>query len=1180
MPFFLIALVLFIVAPDVAHAGPVFFAALSGGAGLGAAFGATALGTFLNTTIGKLLFTVASSALQAALQKKPTPPGIVTESTLTGSRSPLSFIIGRYATGGVLQGPLRSHGKAGKTPNAYRTAIVVLGAVPGMQMSRLMLNGEYVELGTAPHADYGLPVLGRFEGYAWCKYYDGTQTAADPMLVAKYGADPDRPITASFIGTGLCYAILTFRLSQTVWPSGEPSWRFEMDGIPLYDPRKDSTVGGSGAHRWSNTATWTHSDNPLVQAYNILRGIDITGLGVWGGRDTIDAEDLPLSSWFAAMNICDQAVTRPGGASEPRYRTGMEVTINKEPADVVEELFKASATQIAEVGGIWKPRTGGPGLPVYFMTDDDIITSAAQELDPFPGADQRFNGIATSGPSPDAVWEAEPDPERYNAAWEVEDGGKRRMASLDLPACPYPLQRQRVGRAYIKDERRFRRHQHLLPSDAAILEPLDTLAWTSTKYGYATKHFEIGDMQDDIVSIQQSVALREVDPTDYADPPEFGEIILPVPTTRPPVPAQVLQGFTAIGGATVDAAGNPRRPHAVLEWDGDEQDGVSGIEWEIRLLAGGVEVSRGSTSNVEAGRLRVFDGIIRNTWYQARARQIAPWPVVWTGWVTFQSSNIGMMADDMADAFIAEIENIAKLAGVTTVATLPASGDKPDQVVMLVPPGRLYRWDAASVPPSWSDKLYGGVEPGSLDIAAFAAGIRPVELWSELPTTGNFDGRMVYRTSDKTQWRHNGTEFINSNAADQIVGQLIASQIAAGAIGADQLAAGAIVARHLLVTDFSNMVPDSNLSDLVNWNVRGSGWSLAPQSSVETFSAGRCVKFTGSFSTTTSSFYGDFLCKPVPVEVGKVYTFSTKIDPWSGATGTIALVYTWYDASGAEIGRVNTLGDAANYAPQTVTAQAEAPAGATHGAVGWRRGSTATGGSFTGTIHCGDLVMRRAVDASLVVNGAIKAIHLAVETLLTNSAQIGAAIINNGHLANATITTAKIADAQITGAKIANLAVDTAQLASAAVENAKIANLAVSGAKIADLTVGTIKITDDAITNGVGASISNGSGTNTTHTRDVTISCLAGSKVALWVKMNGYANGTSPSITLRIRWNGTVIFSLAQALSGTLQTAGGVIDEMKLLTAIAGTNTLRFECIGEPNFTRSFGPAIMIEMKK
>ena len=49
-----------------------------------------------------------------------------------------------------------------------------------------------------------------------------------------------------------------------------------------------------------------------------------------------------------------------------------------------------------------------------------------------------------------------------NATWEAEDGGRQLVAELNMPACPYPNQTQRVSNAYIKDERRGRSHSFSL----------------------------------------------------------------------------------------------------------------------------------------------------------------------------------------------------------------------------------------------------------------------------------------------------------------------------------------------------------------------------------------------------------------------------------------------------------------------------------------------------------------------------------------------------------------------------------------------------------------------------------------------------------------------------------------------------------------------------------------------
>lgn len=627
-----------------ADAGPVFFAALSAGAGFGAAFAATTFGSFLTGTfLGRLLGSVALSALQAALMK-PATPGITTETVRTGGVNPSSFILGRYATGGDEVCPPMTHGKAGKTPNAYLTYVISLGDVAGQTLSRVIIDGEYTTFSGTPHADYGTPATGRLAGYAWIKYYDGTQTVADPMLVAKYGSYPERPWLSDMVGTGVCYAILTFRYKRDLYQSF-PRCRFEMDGIKLYDPRKDSTVGGTGAHRWANPATWEPTNNPAVMVYNIKRGISLAGLGIWGG-DAL-AADLPLASWFSGMNEADVAEALAAGGTEPRYRAGYEVTVDKEPAGVIEELLRACLGQVAEVGGAWKIRIGGAGLPVMFITDDDIIVTKPQEYEPFPASDQRFNGIDARYPDPASVWEPKAAPPRYSATWEAEDGGKRRVASLDLPACPYPDQAQRVMKGYIADDRRFRRHNLTLPPDAAILEPLDTISWTSARNSYTSKVFDVTEVQDDVRTLLQGLALREVDPTDFGWSTALELPYSTASSLTAPIANQEVEAFNLLAHTITDAGALDRRPALQLVWNGAEQDGVTAIEYEVRVAATGVVVKRGVITDVNAGALILAEGILPSTAYEARMRPVVAGPVVWTAWDAATTAAVELGSIDM-----------------------------------------------------------------------------------------------------------------------------------------------------------------------------------------------------------------------------------------------------------------------------------------------------------------------------------------------------------------------------------------------------------------------------------------------------------------------------------------------------------------------------------------------------
>lgn len=633
---------LILLAPDAAFAGPVFFAVLSAGGGVFAAFSATAVGTFLTGTIaGRLLATVALSALQAALAPKPRPPGIQTEVTTAGGTNPSTFILGTYATSGNAVAPPMSHGSAGRTPNAYLTYVIDLGDVAGQTLRRIVVDGTYVAIGATATSDYGRPLLGELEDYAWVTFRDGTQTTADATLMSKYSGYPERPWASDMIGTGVPQAIVTFRYNTEKF-TGLPELRFECGGIPVYDPRLDTSVGGSGAHRWATRSTWSASDNPMVLIYNILRGIPLPGLGVWGGG--IEAADLPLAAWFAAMNECDVAVSLAAGGTEPAFRAGYEVRVDQTPAEVIEALLAACNGQLAEVGGVWKPRVGGPGLPVMFFSDDDIVVSRSQEFRPFPGFEDRFNGATASYPDPEALWETKEAPPLYNAVWEAEDGGRRLERALALPAAPYPAQVQRLMRADIAEARRFAEHSLVLPPDAAILEPLDAVSWTSTRNGYTAKGFECFEVADDQTRLLQALVIRERDAADHVWTTD-DELPWSVASTVTVLPeAQTLEDFAVAGHEIEDAAGNARRPAIRATWDGADQDGVDGVEIEVRL-SGGAVVTTWTSPDVAIGEAILSAGLVDDEAYEVRGRPVIDSPADWTAWlaVTTPATRLGQI---------------------------------------------------------------------------------------------------------------------------------------------------------------------------------------------------------------------------------------------------------------------------------------------------------------------------------------------------------------------------------------------------------------------------------------------------------------------------------------------------------------------------------------------------------
>ena len=196
----LLAALALVLAATPAMASPLFFSLLGAGTGgtLGAAFGATVIGGFLQSTVGRLLVGVAVSALGRARAAKPRDPGLQTSVTQAGGTNPVSLILGRYATAGTGVCPPMSHGD----DNKYLTYVTDVSDLPCAALSRLVIDGEYATLGPTPDADGFLPVTGRYAGFARIKVKDGSQTVADPWLLATYGSYPERPLDIGHGGLG------------------------------------------------------------------------------------------------------------------------------------------------------------------------------------------------------------------------------------------------------------------------------------------------------------------------------------------------------------------------------------------------------------------------------------------------------------------------------------------------------------------------------------------------------------------------------------------------------------------------------------------------------------------------------------------------------------------------------------------------------------------------------------------------------------------------------------------------------------------------------------------------------------------------------------------------------------------------------------------------------------------
>jgi hypothetical protein len=124
-----------------------------------------------------------------------------------------------------------------------------------------------------------------------------------------------------------------------VYPNQMPEHSAVGDGALLYDPRKDSTNGGSGSHRFTNPNTWEFSRNlALMRLWHLCHPV--------GGKMAYTAMHLP--DWANAANVCDQNVTNHSAGTEKRYSGGLWFRASNDPIEVGRTLDEAAEMVVFE----------------------------------------------------------------------------------------------------------------------------------------------------------------------------------------------------------------------------------------------------------------------------------------------------------------------------------------------------------------------------------------------------------------------------------------------------------------------------------------------------------------------------------------------------------------------------------------------------------------------------------------------------------------------------------------------------------------------------------------------------------------------------------------------------------------------------------------------------------------
>lgn len=610
------------------------------------AFASTAIGGIVVQAVVGIALSIGASLLQGLFTKKTDTkdPGTALQLKVGGDNA-LFWPMGGCATAGI-RIYTGTWSNPGATPNEFMLDVLAVSTLPlaaGARPTGIWFNDQLVTVRyDLPRTEQGWPVEEYFKNgqyWAWVDFFDGNQTVANPYLLARFGNNPDYPWRSDMIGRGIAYVTITARYDKDgLWQNGFPSVLVELPSVPLYDPRQDSTNGGSGVQRWNDRTTWQPSNNSMVRAYNIARGMYYNDEWVYGGQNW-PAFRLPSSSWFAAMNACDLNVD-----GEPQFHGGGIVEADVEPASSLEELLRSSSGLIAEIGGIYKVRVGAPGAPVYGYTDDHIVVTREQGYEPFPGLENTFNIVRLSYTEPVEKWSNKESPERRDPALITSDDNRELPMSVALPWVLSNTTAQRIGRTALYNGRRFRKHQHFLGPVAWLLEPLDVVSWTSSHNGYVAKSFDIEQISGSS-SFLQGVVLREVDPSDYNWNPATDRLPYETIPLAPQFPAaQPMTGWQVFPDIIYDNQGRARRPTIRVHYAANLTD-IDRVRVQVRLPETLINTFDGDVPyqrDVTDPSIKLQGQFPPNTQFEARGKLIpgTDRDTEWSAWLPVTTPDI------------------------------------------------------------------------------------------------------------------------------------------------------------------------------------------------------------------------------------------------------------------------------------------------------------------------------------------------------------------------------------------------------------------------------------------------------------------------------------------------------------------------------------------------------------
>ena len=293
--------------------------------------------------------------------------------------------------------------------------------------------------------------------------------------------------------SGLAYLAIRLKWNQDSF-SGIPEIRVTLKGKKIYDPRLDSTKGGSGSHRQDTASTWAYSKNSSLVLLDYLRNAR------YGKGLPNSAFETNYDSFKTSANTCETQVTPyTSGTDINLFETHAVLDSEKKVIDNVRELLVPMRAIFNYTQGKYKVIIEGTGSSQLLLTKDNVVSEVKLQGENKGEKYNRVIGTFTN-PSKDYQSDTVSYPPFDDSALAVEDRFATMLSadndtllerSFDMIHVTSPYQAEEICENILKRSRNCLKAEVTITSEGLNLAIGDIVTATYDTAGFSAKPFRV-----------------------------------------------------------------------------------------------------------------------------------------------------------------------------------------------------------------------------------------------------------------------------------------------------------------------------------------------------------------------------------------------------------------------------------------------------------------------------------------------------------------------------------------------------------------------------------------------------------------------------------------------------------------------------------------------------------------